>query len=67
MTDIEKRAHDIAVWILPYTLKEFDPEFTFLTLNEDGVSHDFNPYDVVDEYASLYEALLKDLRECGKF
>ena len=34
MSDLEKRAHDIAVRILPYTLKEFKPDFTYLSSDE---------------------------------
>lgn len=61
MTDIEKRAHDIAVRILPYTLKEHDPNFTYLEGNRACSS------DIVEEYTLLYEALLKDLEEYGGF
>ncbi len=57
MNDIEKRAHDIAVRILPYTLKEHDPNFTYLEGNQSCSS------DIVEEYFLLYEALLKDLEE----
>ena len=34
MSDLEKRAHDIAVRILPYALKEFKPDFTYLSSDE---------------------------------
>ena len=34
MSDLENRAHDIAVRILPYTLKEFKPDFTYLSSDE---------------------------------
>lgn len=61
MTDIEKRAHDIAVRILPYTLKEHNPNFTYL-VGDRGCSS-----DIVEEYALLYEALLADLGEYGDF
>lgn len=63
MTDVEQRAHDIAVRILPYTLKEFDPGFSYLTCDGEQKEYHFRSSDVVEEYRLLYEALLKDLRE----
>ena len=65
MTDNEKRAHDIAVRILPYTLKEFEPDFTFLTFDEARKAHNLRSSEIVEEYILLYEALLKDLEEYG--
>ena len=59
MPDIKQRAHDIAVRILPYTLKEHDPNFTYL----EG-TRSCSP-DIVEEYILLYEAPLKDLEEYG--
>jgi len=61
MIDIRQRAHDIAVRILPYTLKEHDPDFTYLEGNQAC-----SP-DIVEEYVLLYESLLKDLEEYGNF
>ena len=61
MNDMERRAHDIAIRILPYTLKEHNPQFTYLEENR-ACSR-----DIVEEYALLYEALLKDLEEYGDF
>ncbi len=63
MTDMEKRAHDIAVRILPYTLKEFDPEFFYL----DRKDHGSLSSDVLEEYVLLYEELLKGLEEHNGF
>lgn len=59
MKDIEKRAHDIAIRILPYTLMEHNPYFTFLE-GERACSS-----EIVEEYVLLYEGLLKDLEEYG--
>ena len=66
MIDIEKRAHDIAVRILPYTLKEYEPDFTFLTFDERQRDYKLRSFEIVEEYTLLYEALLKDLEECGE-
>ena len=67
MNDLEKRAHDIAVRLLPYTLKEFDPNFTYLIHDEIRKVQDFRSRDVVEEYILLYEELLRDLEEYGNF
>lgn len=67
MNDTEKRAHDIAVRILPYTLKEFDPDFTYLVSDAHRQNYTFRSSDVVEEYVLLYEALLRDLEEYGEF
>lgn len=66
MTDIEKRAHDIAMRILPYTLKEYEPDFAFLTFDERQRDYKLRSFEIVEEYTLLYEALLKDLEECGE-
>lgn len=50
MSDLEKRAHDIAVRILPYTLKEFKPDFTYLSSDE-----------VLRAYLSVQARLLKNM------
>lgn len=62
MNDIEKRAHDIAVRILPYTLKEFDSDFAYLTFDEKQQDRILRS-DVLEEYILLYEELLKGLEE----
>ena len=63
MSDLEKRAHDIAVRILPYTLKEFTPDFTYLSSDEVSQGLALRSGEIVEEYVLLYEALLKDLEE----
>ena len=64
MTDIEKRAHDIAVAILPRMIEE-DKLPYIVPSGKSG--NKFNAYDVADLYEELYEALLKELEEYGGF
>lgn len=66
MNDTERRAHDIAVRILPYTLKEYDPDFSYLTSDGKQPGYYLRSSDIVEEYTLLYEALLKDLEEYGE-
>ena len=63
MSDLEKRAHDIAVRILPYTLKEFKPDFTYLSSDEVSQGLSLRSGEIVEEYVLLYEA---DTPKCVK-
>ncbi|GEM_PF-5306782 len=58
MTDLEKRAHDIAVRILPQMIEE--NQISYYTSNNDR--HEvFNAADIVDEYQMIYEDILNEL------
>lgn len=61
MTDFEKRAHDIAVAILPDMIKE-DRRFQKWNYFEDN-GDKFNCPNVMGLYYSAYEALVNDLQE----
>ena len=63
MTDIEKRAHDIAIAILPKMLEEEKLPF-YASL--DGVHPYFNAGDIIDVYCKIYEDLLTELRGQGE-
>ncbi len=60
MTDLEKRAHDIAVSILPYALGK---DFEYYTLSESQRGKTFDSFAVVDEYEELYFKILERLQE----
>lgn len=64
MTDLEKRAHDIAVRILPRMMKE--EKLSYLA-SYDGINPYFNAEDIIDLYCSVYEDLLRGLQDAGKF
>lgn len=64
MTDIEKRAHDIAVSILPSVIEVDKIQFFVPTETH---SEKFNSYDITELYCTVYEALLQDLQEYGEF
>ena len=64
MTDLEKRAHDIAVSILPRMMEE-DKMPCFVPTGPK--SETFNATEIADLYEALYEALLKELQEYGEF
>ena len=59
MTDLEKRAHDIAVAILPRMIEEDRLDYYALI---DGRNLGFNAGDIIDEYRTIYEELLTELR-----
>lgn len=64
MTDLEKRAHDIAVSILP-KMMEVDG-LPYIAPDRTGRDR-FNSFDVADLYEELYSTLLKELEEYGGF
>lgn len=64
MTELEKRAHDIAVSILPRVMEE-DRMPCFVPSGPRGET--FNTPEIIDLYEDLYEALLKGLREYDEF
>ena len=59
MNDLEKRAHDIAVQILPKIIEDAEPAY-YSTL--DGELPFFNAIDVVNLYKTIYEDLLIEFR-----
>ena len=63
MTDLEKRAHDIAVRILPRMIEEY--EVPYMDFSRDGKRR-FNGFDIADIYQELYESLLTELEEDGR-
>ncbi len=63
MTDIEKRAHDITVSILPKMMEEDGMPCFVPSKNRNDET--FNTAEISDLYCSVYEALLKDLEEYG--
>lgn len=64
MTDLEKRAHDIAVAILPRMIEEDRLDYYALI---DGRNLGFNAGDIIDEYRTIYEELLTELRGQERF
>lgn len=60
MTDIEKRAHDIAVSVLPHIIAEEETSYFEPTGPR---SKKFNSYDITELYCTVYEDILKDLQE----
>lgn len=65
MNDLEKRAHDITVSILPHVIAEGE-FFRYYERQENG-RWSFNHFDVVEEYVHIYEGLLKELQDYGIF
>lgn len=63
MTDREKRAHDLAVSLLPHIIKENNWSYYSFDENENGT---FNAPEITEEYWSVYEALLKQLPDQGE-
>ncbi len=61
MNDLEKRAHDIAVSILPHILNE-EQEFIYYTYHRSG-SYTFYSSDVFEEYITIYDEILKYLQK----
>ena len=64
MTDLEKRAHDISVAILPRMIEEDRLDYYALI---DGRNLGFNAGDIIDEYRTIYEELLTELRGQERF
>lgn len=64
MTDIEKRAHDITVALLPKLMEIDEMKFYGKHNQTDEL---FNSFDIIDLYDTVYEALLKDLRDRGGY
>ena len=60
MTDLEKRAHDIAVSILPSVI-EADKIAYFISTGPRSKS--FNSGDITELYCTVYEDILRDLQE----
>lgn len=60
MTDIEKRAHDIAISILPSVIKADKIEYFISTGPQ---SEEFNSDGITELYCTVYEDILKDLQE----
>lgn len=60
MTEIEKRAHDIAVSILPHIIAEEEIPYFEATGPH---SKKLNSFDITDLYCTVYEDILKDLQE----
>lgn len=65
MDDLEKRAHDITVSILPHVIAEGE-YFRYYECQKNG-NLSFNHFDVAEEYVHIYEGLLKELQEYGIF
>lgn len=59
MTDLEKRAHDIAVRILHQMIEENQISYY---VSNDGRHEFFNAADIVDEYQMVYEDILNELQ-----
>lgn len=59
MNDLEKRAHDIAVRILPKMIEE--EKLTYYA-SLDGKTPFFNAMDIIDLYQMIYEDLLIEFR-----
>ena len=57
MTDLEKRAHDLAVALLPHIMKECDWKYYGFGPDDRGF---VNP-DVIATYNEFYEAFLKHI------
>lgn len=64
MIDLEKRAHDIVVSILPELLLADGVQY-FISDGKNGEK--FNSADVTETYCTAYEAVLKELQEYGEF
>lgn len=64
MKELQQRAHDIAVSILPHVLRE-DKDFKYYLRTNNGNNRAFNSFDVVSEYEDLYYAILERLQEFG--
>lgn len=59
MTDNEKRAHDLALLILPKAMKACDWEPYYFTDDGEGQMH----YQVVPTYLELYNEILTEINE----
>lgn len=64
MIDLEKRAHDIAVRILPRMIEEEKLDYIASDMYG-GIS--FNSEDIIDLYCKIYEDLLAELRDQDRF
>ena len=64
MIDLEKRAHDIVVSILPELLRADKIQY-FIADGANGEK--FNSDDITETYCTAYEGVLKALREYGEF
>ena len=64
MNDLEKRAHDIAVRILPRMIEEERLDYIASDMHGD-IS--FNSADIIDLYRRIYEDLLAELRDQDMF
>ena len=58
MTDNEKRAHDIAVRLLPESLKYTNSQ---LFLYDKAGNAEVNSMEIVDAYLELYSDILKEI------
>ena len=60
MTDTDKCAHDIAVALLPMTLKECS--VSIYKFDENDIGH-INSLDIVETYRELCQAISKEFTE----
>lgn len=68
MTDLEQRAHDIAVRLLPELMKEENVTcYVRDYRNGELMGEKINDYEILHLYSKAYEALLKGLQKFAGF